>query len=235
MLAKTEGFILHNVKYGDASVICKIFTRDFGLQSFIFQGIASGKGKKVTRAHLTPLNLLEIDFYHHPVKNLKRAKEVVCNPILHNLHTVPAKRALGGFIQEVLNRCIAEEEINAALYDLVKETILLIENEEKVPEWLPHLFIIRLCRMLGHGIYADDYAQGKVFSIAEGGFTALLHAKQCLHPDMSHQFAMLLRDKQASLTFRKELLQSLIQFLQYHVIGSKPIQSIEIFSMVMAR
>ncbi|MCZ2131550.1 MAG: DNA repair protein RecO [Bacteroidia bacterium] len=232
MLVKTEGVILHRFKYGNSSVICKIFTRDYGLQSFLFQGISSNRGK-IKSAHLTPLNLLQLDFYHHPVKNLKRAKELVCSPILHSLHTSPAKRALGGFIQEILSRCISEEEINAPLYDLVNETILKIENSDNTQDWLPHLFMIRLCRLLGHGIFADDYSTGKVFNIADGDFSSVYDVTYCMSPDSSEQFALLLSNKQANFDYRKELLHNLVRFMQYHVIGAKPIQSLDIFGVVM--
>lgn len=234
MLVKTQGFILHKLKYGDTSVICKIYTRDYGLQSFLFQGVSSNKGK-VKSAHLIPLNLLEIDFYHHPVKNLKRVKELVCNPILHDFHTNPAKRALGAFLQEIISRCISEEEINTRLFDLVRDTILMIEDGDRIQEWLPHLFIIRLCRLLGHGIFADDYTNGAVFNIAEGDFSVVYNTQYCLNVELSEQLALLLSEKQANILYRKELLNSLIQFMQYHIIGSKPLQSLEIYTVVMSK
>jgi len=231
MLVKSEGIILHRFKYAESSVICKIFTQEYGLQSFIFQGVSSNKGK-IKAAHLTPLNIVELNFYHHPVKNLKRVKELNCSPILHSIHIEPRKRALAGFLQEIISRCISEEEINQDLFFLIKDTIQQIEHADKVQEWLPHLFIIRLCRILGHGIYADNYNEGDYFDLIEGDFTNEAYPKNSMGKPASQQLALLLSERQAENTFRKELLQELIKFLQYHVIGNKPLQSLDIFSVV---
>ena len=39
MITKTKGIVLNYIKYGDTSIICKIYTKLFGVQSYIINGI----------------------------------------------------------------------------------------------------------------------------------------------------------------------------------------------------
>ena len=41
MIHKTGGIVLHRFKYSDSKVIAKIFTEEFGLQSYMFFGANS--------------------------------------------------------------------------------------------------------------------------------------------------------------------------------------------------
>ena len=47
MLEKTEGIVLNYLKYRDTSIIVRIYTRKYGLQSYIVNGIRSQKSKKI--------------------------------------------------------------------------------------------------------------------------------------------------------------------------------------------
>ena len=42
---KARGIVLGTVKYGDKAVIVNMFTDTFGRQSYIVQGLGSGKGR----------------------------------------------------------------------------------------------------------------------------------------------------------------------------------------------
>ncbi len=47
MITKTRGLFLSHIKYGETSIICKIFTESLGLQSFIVNGIRKSKSKNI--------------------------------------------------------------------------------------------------------------------------------------------------------------------------------------------
>ena len=60
MLNKTSGIILYTTKYADTSLIAKIYTSDFGLQSYIINGVRSKKSKsKATLFQPLSLEILE--------------------------------------------------------------------------------------------------------------------------------------------------------------------------------
>ena len=50
MIASTKAIALHYYKYSETSIIAKIFTKTFGVQSYLIKGVRNKKSK-------TPLNL----------------------------------------------------------------------------------------------------------------------------------------------------------------------------------
>ena len=47
MTEKTRGLVLSYIKYKETSIICKIFTESFGIQSYIINGIRNSKSKNI--------------------------------------------------------------------------------------------------------------------------------------------------------------------------------------------
>ena len=46
MTYKTKGIVLNFIKFKESSIICKIFTESFGLQSYIINGVRSSNKSK---------------------------------------------------------------------------------------------------------------------------------------------------------------------------------------------
>lgn len=61
MLTKTRGIVVRNVNFKDNSVICHIYTEDFGSQQFMLHGVRNQKGN-VRPSHIMPLNLVDLVF-----------------------------------------------------------------------------------------------------------------------------------------------------------------------------
>ena len=76
MLHKTKGIVLRTVKYGETSVIVTILTELFGLQSYLVNGVRTGRGKGGSKAGMfQPAAILDLVIYHQESKNLNRLKE----------------------------------------------------------------------------------------------------------------------------------------------------------------
>ena len=73
MITKTRGVVLNYIKYGDTSIICKIYTEQFGLQSYIINGIRNSKSKNI--GLFQPLNILDLVVYYKKTSGLQRIKE----------------------------------------------------------------------------------------------------------------------------------------------------------------
>jgi len=58
-IINTAGIVLHQMKYGETSVIVKIFTEELGLQSYIVRGVRSKKAK-IKYNLLQPGNILKV-------------------------------------------------------------------------------------------------------------------------------------------------------------------------------
>ena len=64
MLYKTRGIALNYIRYRESSIIAKIYTEAFGIQSYIVNGVRSSKSKTNRIALFQPLTLLDMVVYH---------------------------------------------------------------------------------------------------------------------------------------------------------------------------
>jgi DNA repair protein RecO (recombination protein O) len=107
MLVSTEGIVLRQFPFSDTSLIVKIFTRDYGLLSFIIKGV---KSKKNNKANLyKPVTLLAISFYNKENQGLKQIKEaqLLFAPDAQNFGVF--KSAISMFMVELINHTIPDD------------------------------------------------------------------------------------------------------------------------------
>src|SRR5665647_677979 len=109
MFHKTEGIVLHGLKYGDSGKIVTVYTEVFGRCSFILQGIHSKKSSNKANL-LQPLFLLDMEIDHRQGRELQRAREICTN---HPYQTVPydiVKTSQAIFLAELLFKVLKEED-----------------------------------------------------------------------------------------------------------------------------
>ena len=76
MIAKTKGIVLSYMKYGDNSIIARIFTEEYGYGSYIVNSIRSQKSKK-SIGYFQPFSILELVLYVKETRDLQRISESV--------------------------------------------------------------------------------------------------------------------------------------------------------------
>ena len=107
MLVSTEGIVLCQFPYSDTSLIVKIFTRDYGLLSFMIKGV---KSRKNSKANLyKPVNLLTISFYHRENQALKQIKEAQLIFAPDALNFGVYKSAISMFMVELIQHTIPDD------------------------------------------------------------------------------------------------------------------------------
>src|SRR5690242_5991992 len=106
MNLKTSGIVLHNLKYGDNSLIVKIFTKEHGLRSFMIKGFR-GKKSNMKASLFMPLTILEMDISIKSVaSSFNTIKEAQCREPLHDIHVNFGKQSVALFIAEILYKTI---------------------------------------------------------------------------------------------------------------------------------
>ena len=127
MLVSTEGLVLRQIPFSDTSLIVKILTRDFGLESFLIKG---AKSKRNPKAPLyKPINLLALSFYQRENKSLKQIKEaqLLFAPDAQNFGIY--KSAISMFIVELLNHTIPENSASdSEKYDFITYSIAYLRD-----------------------------------------------------------------------------------------------------------
>ncbi len=98
-----KGISLHYYKYSESSVIAKIFTENYGLQSYIIKGIRN-KNSKNKLSYLHPLNIVSLEISVNKKKGLPFVKEIRSEHNLSSTYSDMQKKFVCMFISEVLMR-----------------------------------------------------------------------------------------------------------------------------------
>jgi len=171
MLYNTPGIVLHQVKYSESSVIAKIYTKLFGLQSYIIHGIRNKKSK-IKPALLQHLTLVDMVVYHKAKSNIQNIKEIkIAYPfqsIPYNIH----KSSIAVFINEILYNVIKEEEANADLFRFLFSSIQILDLKESHYATFHYLFLMQLTKHLGFYPETNFSVVNCNFNLEEGKFTS---------------------------------------------------------------
>lgn len=232
MLISTKGIVINTIKYGETSVIAKIFTPDKGLLAFIVNGVRKNKGRG---ALFNPLNMLDLVVYYKQGKNLLRLKEFKLNRVYQSIPFDIRKSSVSIFMLELLQNILKEEDENPELYTFLETAIVELDNSDYDKYFhLQYLLdIMAFAGIMPHGQYSEtqpcfDMLEGRFLSVAQSSNQYLAGKTAQNLSDLMHKTGTGM-DKNE----RKELLNHLIRYLQIHLEGVRDIKSIEVLSAVM--
>ncbi len=123
MLHKTRGIVLNYIRYRETSIIVKIYTEEFGLQTYIENGVRSSRSRNKI-ALFQPLTLLDLIVYHRDNGSIMRISEIKCNTPFQTLPYQFVKTGIALFITEVLTKSLKEESGNPDMFWFLFQSIL---------------------------------------------------------------------------------------------------------------
>ena len=145
MYLQTKGIVLSSVKYGETSVITKIYTAKMGLQSFIANGVRKKNGGK---AYYQPLNIVELTAYSKKPDGLHRIKEIKIPKTYCSIPYNLLKSSVAMFLSEVLIKCLKVEEKNEDLFNFLECSFVDFDQNDFEDEF--HIqFLVGLSYYLG--------------------------------------------------------------------------------------
>jgi DNA repair protein RecO (recombination protein O) len=221
-------------------VIAKIFTEEFGLQSFMIKGVRSQK-TKTKSASMQLLTALDMVVEIKQSRGIQQIREMkIATPFQH-IQTDIRKTTIVLFLADVLKRAVHEHEANPELFNFVYHSLQVLEYQD---EHLPlfHLsFLLQLAGQLGiqpAGHYCEETAY---FNLAEGCFQAQapvvsphLEGKSAADFDALAQSGY---DRLGELTItrpeRKIMLEQILRYFQLHLSSFNGLQSHEILAEVL--
>ena len=215
MLQKTEGIVLHVLKYNDTTNIVDIYTRKQGRASFLVKQSRSKK-TMLKSVLFQPLSLVEIDADYRTTSTLYKIKEAKSIYPFQSIPYDPYKSAIALFIAEFLYRSLKEEAENEPMFAYLLHSIRWLDTCEHQSFANFHLvFLMRLSRFLGLYPNVEDYVPGCFFDMQNACFTmqpplhpAYLNAEESskislllrMNYDTMHLFAMNRQERNRCLT-----------------------------------
>lgn len=224
MIVKSKGIVLSYMKYGDTSIIARVFTEERGYGSFIVNSVRSQRSKK-SIGFFQPFSILDMVLYIKESRDLQRMSEYKYHRPLHQIHTDFTKSAVTLFLSEVITKLVQyEQSPNPSLYDFLEESIVTFDGlKEGIGNF--HLqFLLKLGPYLGYEIEQAD---------------SLFSSIDKLVPDSSdhHVVDELMKDDYGTTyawnrNDRNIILDTILSFYYHHAHISKP-KSLDVLRSVL--
>lgn len=127
MTHTTKGIVLRTVKYGETSLIATILTSQFGVQTYIINGVRTSSKKSGKAIMLQPSAILELEVYHNPMKNMQRIRECNWSVVYKNVLSDVFKNSIASFMIELLYKTVKQPETNTDLFDFCEDALLHLD------------------------------------------------------------------------------------------------------------
>lgn len=222
MLYKTKGIVLHKIKYGDSSIIAHIYTREFGRQSYLVNGVRK-KNSKFHFNNFQPLTILNLQVDHKPTRELQRLRELNISHPFHHVHTDITKNTIALFIGEVLYRTLNEVEQNYALFDYLEGAIQFLDFCEAGCNNFHLIFLIQFTRFLG--IFPVNNTELSRFQPED----ADIEMKDLLNYSLKE-----IDKLNISKHLRNSYVNSIIEYYHYHLESMGKINSLSVLQDVFS-
>jgi DNA repair protein RecO (recombination protein O) len=240
MLHKTKGIVFHYVQYSESSIIVKIFTEEFGLQSYIVKGIRS-KHSKTKLALFQPLNLLDLIVYHKENKSINYLQEVKVAFPYHSIPVDMLKRSISMFLNELLVKAVKEEAANKPLFDWLYHSLTWLDLSEKNLMNFHLIFAMQLSRMLGFYPKKPTEKDWVSFDLREGSFSkSTPEYGEYISGEIAAKFANLIETTletpaniQLTNTERRQLLDILLAYYRLHIPTFGELKSVKVLKEVL--
>lgn len=233
---KTRGIVLHYFDYSETSIIVKVYTESFGLESFIIKAVRKNKSK--TKLSLFQhLSLLDMVVYHNEKAGLQNIKEIKSSYKFSSLPFDIKKSSIALFINEIIYKSIKEETPNIELFDFIYNSVIHLDQiEENYSDFHIH-FLIELTKYLGFFPVSNYSDNDNFFNLKEGLFQPFYANEEfCIPDDLSKVFSVLLNNKfgeyYVPVELRKDLIKYIIRYYSFHVSGLNEVKSFNILETV---
>jgi len=235
MQASSDALVIHTIRHGEQSVIARLFTRQFGLISFLFKGVYSRKSSKA--ALLQPMNTVNLQFRIKENADLLYAGEMKGVFNYRNIPFHSGSLAQLSFINEVLYKTLRPREADEVLFDYIQAMLqMLDESRDGLPDF--HLrFLIDYAHFLGFGVELPTSDASWFFDPVDGVF--------CTEPSVSRwsfdatqsliAIASLSPNDlviQGNRIKRNELLRLMLTFYRHHLPAIGELKSPEVLQAV---
>ena len=241
MLHSTRGIVIHTTKFSETSLIARIYTELFGLQSYLIKGIRRAQSR-LKPGLFQPLTILDLVVYHKQKRSLQNITEAT---YLYPYQSIPfdiRKSSIALFINELIYKTIREEEPNSELFDFLLKTCISLDLMVS-PVTIYHLlFSLRFTKHLGFLPQLNYSESNKIFNMKEGSFQeSLPEHPYFLNKELSAIFFQLLDNHEEipeniriSAKLRDLLLEKILTYYQLHIPGFTEMKSPKVLHTVLS-
>lgn len=228
MLYKTRGIVLSYIKYRESSIIARVYTENFGIQSYIINSVRSQRSKKGL-ALLQPLTVLDMVVYYKGEKSdgLQRISEYKPAYSFSSIPFDVKKSAIALFVTELLSKVLKEEDDQGQVFEFLYQFILALDQKKEGYECL-HLFLmVQLTHFIGFGINDSQELEND-----ELLYDLNISYKEVGQAIVNLNSSDLLANFNLKSRLRRDTLNYLIEYYRLHVVGFKELKSLDVLTQI---
>ena len=223
MLHKTKGIVLNYIKYSDTSIIAKIYTEAFGLQSYIVNSVRSSKAKNKI-ALFQSLTLLDMVVYHKNHQGLQRISEMRAAEPYFTIPFDIHKTSISIFLSEILLKTLKEESANQELFDFLYHSFHALDKIEKNTLNFHVSFMLRYSFYLG--FFPSEVKSVWENSLYKPSQEIIIYIENCMKHTYFESFA-------STNVHRREALDIIIAFYKNQIESFGDLHSIGILREIL--
>lgn len=236
----TQGIILQHIRYRDKQSILKIYTLQHGLQSYAVN-VGRSKTSKVKPAQVAPL--MQVEFVEHTrrLREVQIVSEIRVTYLYQQLVTDMVKSCLAAFINEILQKCLKEQQANEELYFFLLVRLKSLDQAQRNLANYHLDFLLGLSNYLGFYPNNNYSEKNCLFDLREGLFVAaapdhIFYADS----ELSFRLSELIKSNEHKETFacnahsRTELLDLLLLFYKLHVPAFGEMKSLPVLRELLS-
>jgi len=189
VIASTQAFVLNKKNYGDTSLICSLFSSDYGKFSIIAKGARSIKNP--LSAILQPLNHIECVYYYKSSRNIQILKEATIVDKYFGLEKNYTKMKYAFTIADMVNHISYVEYPSKIIYRLTKKIFESINtSKEKHIDILFIFFQLQCLIYLGYqpSIYYCSQCNAKLKTAVFNFSIGQLSCEKCCNYKLKLDF-----------------------------------------------
>lgn len=236
MIVTTSAIVLNKVKFQENSLILKLYTKDYGLLTFISKK-SLNRGKNKLNSFFQPLTILEISFVYNKKKEMLYFKSIDLKYNFKSIYTDYKKISVTLFMSEILTNVLKFQNKDLILYDFIEKSMLCFDRSNSFINF--HLyFLIKLTIFLGFSP-ANIQGKQKYFDLQDGIFTDEKPKNFFLYGEELNAFKFLLGTKFEDLYLlsinslqRNKMLDFLLKYYMFHVEGFRRLNSYEVLKKI---
>jgi DNA repair protein RecO (recombination protein O) len=239
MLEKTKGIILNQIKYTDSGIVARLYTRNFGRQSFLVRGMRNKKAGK-HNILFQPMFILDLVMNYKASREMQVLKEFSVAYTPYDIHSNIRKSCVAIFLGEVLASVLKEESPHEEMFDYIEESIKYFDSCKEGYANFHIAFLTGLSSFLGFEPGLRTNPDDSFFDMKNGIFVPIpplngIYANKEVS-DILAEFFVSSYDTINNITLtgkmRNEVLDTLVRYYSLHLPGLKKIKSLEVLKEV---
>ena len=236
MILNTRGVVLHHLNYSETSIIAKIYTEQFGLQSFMVKGVRRNKSRM--RMNLFgPLSLVEMVMVYKEKSTLQHLREINSFYPATGIAADMRRASLAIFINELLYKSIHGEEPDFALFAFIVDSVKYLDATTDRLAFYHMNFALELTQFLGFSPHDNFSAHNRFFDLQEGAFITATPQHPFFLDEILSVYWHKLLSQQApdewSSALRDALLLRILDYYRLHLPEFREMKSPDILKEVL--